>query len=88
MNTVFGLTTTHSDGSATISDINFYTRDSLVTCYPEMQQYLGAPDNVEAIPSPQDESIFTLHGVQVSEKNDSHELPKGVYIVNKKKRIY
>ena len=88
MNTVFGLTTTHSDGSATISDINFYTRDSLVNCYPEMQQYLGAPDNVEAIPSPQDESIFTLHGVKVSEKNDSHELPKGVYIVNKKKRIY
>ena len=81
MNTVFGLTTTRSDGSATISDINFYTRDSLVTRYPEMQQFLGAPDN--SISSTRHnsscKSIYTLAGHNVTNQS---ELAPGIYIID------
>ena len=87
MNTVFGLTTTHSDGSATLSDISFYTRDSLVTRYPEMQAYLGAPDS-GIHPIPQHDSslrgIYTLDGHHVTHL---HSLTPGIYIVDGKLRF-
>ena len=87
MNTVFGLTTTHSDGSATLSDISFYTRDSLVTRYPEMQAYLGAPDSgIHLIPQ-HDSSlrgIYTLDGHHVTHL---HSLTPGIYIVDGKLRF-
>jgi hypothetical protein len=86
MNTVFGLTTTRNDGIATISDISFYTRDSLLTHYPEMQQYLGAPDNgirnTENPSSPK--GTYTLSGVRVT---NQASLPSGIYIINGQKKI-
>lgn len=41
MNTVFGLTSSASDGTAVISDISFYSLNELVTSYPAMQEVLG-----------------------------------------------
>ena len=85
MNTVFGLTTTRNDGIATISDISFYTRNDLVTRYPEMQPYLGAPDNgTSPTPLPQTDNIYTLSGTKVSSKST---LPAGIYIINGVKKI-
>jgi len=86
MNTVFGLTSTKSDGTATITDINFYTRDSLVTRYPDMTKYLGEPSLItqQLIPT-QFHSIYTLNGTKVTGQ-ELHQLPKGIYIINKKKR--
>ncbi len=84
MNTVFGLTTTLSDGSATISDINFYTRNHLVTLYPEMQTYLGSPNRVISIPHTQSRTIYTLGGVNVTSQPS---LPTGVYIIDGRLRL-
>lgn len=87
MNTVFGLTTTRSDGIATISDINFYTRNDLVTYYPEMQQHLGAPDNgiSPIIPTSTHKSIYTLSGLNVTGRTP---LTPGIYIVDGQLRIH
>ncbi len=86
MNTVFGLTTTRNDGIATISDINFYTRDSLIAHYPEMQQYLGAPDNaIRNIGNPlSPKGTYTLNGVKVT---NQASLPGEIYIINGLKKI-
>ncbi len=86
MNTVFGLTSTKSDGTATITDINFYTRDSLVTRYPDMTKYLGEPSQIaqQLIPT-QPHNIYTLNGTKVTGQKLS-QLPKGIYIVDKKKQ--
>ncbi len=86
MNTVFGLTSTKSDGTATIIDINFYTRDSLVTRYPDMTKYLGEPSQIaqQLIPT-QPHNIYTLNGTKVTGQKLS-QLPKGIYIVDKKKQ--
>lgn len=90
MNTVFGLTSTNTDGTAIITDISFYTRDSLVTRYPEMQQYLGAPDNaIHHATHTHPYNIYTIDGKKVGENHTGRELnqlPKGIYIINKKKR--
>ena len=90
MNTVFGLTSTNSDGTAIITDISFYTRDSLVTRYPEMQQYLGAPDNaIHHATYTQPHNIYTIDGKKVGENHTGSELnqlPKGIYIINNKKQ--
>ena len=86
MNTVFGLTTTRADGSATISDISFYTRDSLVTRYPEMQTYLGAPDNGIH----QTQPVLALRGIYTIDGRNVTHLPTlttGIYIINGKLRF-
>jgi hypothetical protein len=86
MNTVFGLTTTRADGSATISDISFYTRDSLVTRYPEMQTYLGAPDNSIH----QTQPVLALRGIYTLDGRNVTHLPTlitGIYIIDGKLRF-
>lgn len=90
MNTVFGLTSTRADGSATINDINFYSRNTLVTQYPEMQQYLGTPDAIKHASAEASNStnIYTLGGVKIagsSSPESIEELPEGIYIMNGKK---
>ena len=84
MNTVFGLTSTKSDGTATISDICFYTRNDLVTRYPEMQKYLGLPDGITATLSATSTHIYSLNGTKMA-----HDAPlsQGIYIINGEKRL-
>ena len=84
MNTVFGLTSSKSDGTAVVSDINFYTRDMLVTRYPEMQKYLGAPSRIVDAPRYTEGlcETYTLGGVKV---DGGANLPQGLYVVNGEK---
>jgi hypothetical protein len=84
MNTVFGLTSTKSDGSATISDICFYTRNDLVTRYPEMQKHLGVPDGITATQSATSAYIYSLTGARISQDT---QLSQGIYIINGEKRF-
>ena len=85
MNTVFGLTSSKSDGTAVVSDINFYTRDMLVALYPDMQKYLGVPDKIESPLCANTQSgIYTLGGVKVSLDG---ELPRGIYVVGGEKMV-
>jgi hypothetical protein len=86
MNTVFGLTSSKSDGTAVISDINFYSRDSLVTLYPDMQKYLGEPTTISASPYYVRHlgGTYTMGGVKVDENADR---PQGLYIVNGAKML-
>ena len=84
MNTVFGLTSTKSDGSATISDISFYTRNDLVTRYPEMQKHLGLPDGITATQSATSTHIYSLNGTKMPQ---DAPLTHGIYIVNGEKRL-
>ena len=81
MNTVFGLTSSKSDGTAVVSDINFYSRDSLVTLYPDMRKYLGDPTGISAKPNYVKHfgGTYTMGGVKVDENAN---LSQGVYVVN------
>ena len=91
MNTVFGLTSTNADGTATISDINFYTRNDLVSLYPEMQKYLGVPDGISmSLHADVTGDIYSLNGVKIASHTDKQYLDeqyKGIYIVGNKKLI-
>ena len=86
MNTVFGLTSSKSDGTAVVSDINFYSRDSLVTLYPDMKKYLGEPTRISASPyyAKQIGGTYTMGGVKVDENADRLQ---GLYIVNGAKML-
>lgn len=85
LNTVFGLTSSRSDGTSVINDINFYTRNTLVTLYPEMQEYLGVPDGIDApLHAEARSGVYTLGGVKVSsDMNLSH----GIYLVDGEKVV-
>ena len=89
INTVFGLTSSLNDGTATITDISFYTRDSLVTRYPDMIDYLGQPSKITSTTLTTPHGIYTLNGQRIGEYKSEQEfgqLPKGVYIIDDKKR--
>ena len=87
MNTVFGLTSTNADGTATISDINFYTRNDLVSLYPEMQKHLGVPDGISmSLHADAAGDIYSLNGVKI-DKHYLDEQYRGMYVVGNKKYI-
>jgi hypothetical protein len=89
INTVFGLTSSLNDGTATITDISFYTRDSLVTRYPDMIDYLGQPSKITSTTLTTSHGIYTLNGQRIGEYKSEQEfgqLPKGIYIIDDKKR--
>ena len=91
MNTVFGLTTTKADGTATISDISFYTRNNLVSIYPEMQKFLGVPDDISTpLHASHTGAIYSLNGAKIASHTDITNLDesyRGIYIIGNKKWI-
>ncbi len=91
MNTVFGLTTTKADGTATISDISFYTRNNLVSIYPEMQKFLGVPDDISTpLHASHTGAIYSLNGAKIASHTDITDLDesyRGIYIIGNKKWI-
>ena len=91
MNTVFGLTTTKADGTATISDISFYTRNNLVSIYPEMQKFLGVPDDINTpLHASHTGAIYSLNGAKIASHTDITNLDesyRGIYIIGNKKWI-
>ena len=91
MNTVFGLTSTKADGTATISDISFYTRNDLVSQYPEMQKHLGVPDDINTpLHASHTGAIYSLNGAKIASHTDITNLDesyRGIYIIGNKKWI-
>ncbi|MBO7267995.1 MAG: glycoside hydrolase family 127 protein [Bacteroidaceae bacterium] len=91
MNTVFGLTSTKADGTATISDISFYTRNNLVSIYPEMQKFLGVPDDISTpLHASHTGAIYSLNGAKIASHTDITDLDesyRGIYIIGNKKWI-
>jgi hypothetical protein len=91
MNTVFGLTSTKADGTATISDISFYTRNNLVSIYPEMQKFLGVPDDINTpLHASYTGAIYSLNGAKIASHTDITNLDesyRGIYIIGNKKWI-
>ena len=85
MNTVFGLTSSKTDGTAVIHDINFYTRDMLVTLYPEMQKYLGVPTHIfDAACCTETMNGIYMGGVKVE---GNANLSQGIYVVDGEKLL-
>ena len=79
--TVFGLTSSQADYSATISDINFYRPQDAVDRYPVLAQALGlTPSRIDA-PSVDGalKGTFSLDGKRIPEEKEDH-LDRGIYV--------
>jgi DUF1680 family protein len=88
LSTVFGLTSTAADYSATIKDINYYSGQQAVDIYPCLEKTLGLTSAVTLPKSlPASHNIYTLEGVCVGNSTSLSDLPKGIYIVDGKKIV-
>lgn len=90
-NTVFGLTSTAADYSATISDVCFYSSNQLIEKYPvlatKMNLVTDGVTEATADSSSDDGSIYDLTGVRRGNTTKKKTLTKGVYVVNHKKMV-
>lgn len=85
--TCFGLTSTRTDWTADIFDINFYTPQQVVDTYPTLADALGIPSGISevnretALPS----VVYNIDGTKTS-RQKALRTP-GVYIANGKKFV-
>lgn len=81
LNTIFGLTSSSSDGSATLSDICFYSQEELYNKYPEIEHAITSIDVINASTSTDgDETIYSLDGKNCGKSMNKQ--PNGYFIKN------
>jgi DUF1680 family protein len=89
--TLFGLTSTATDNTSTIKNINFYSAAEAVKMYSELASVLGGTSGITSITDADAKSadVYTITGVKVASANQTttDKLPNGLYIRDGKKFV-